>query len=97
MKALDSWAQMTRENDPAYQRQQREKRRREEQRKEQAERKSFLTRRVLLPAEGITGRTVAAVLQSLNKQITAAHMNLKVERFVVDDREIKVIFKEDDK
>ncbi|GGA56588.1 hypothetical protein GCM10007416_32260 [Kroppenstedtia guangzhouensis] len=91
-KALDSWAQMTRENDPAYQRQQREKR----QRKEQAERISFLTRRVLLP-EKMTGRTLAAVLQSLNKQITAAHMNLKVERFVVDDREIKVIFKGDDK
>lgn len=96
MKALDSWAQMTRENDPAYQRQQREKRRREEQRKEQAERKSFLTRWVMLP-EKMTGRTLAAVLQSLNKQITAAHMDLKVEQFVIDEREIKVTFKEDDK
>ena len=96
MKVLDSWAQMTRENDPVYQRQQREKRRREEQRKEQAERKSFLNRWVMLP-EKMTGRTLAAVLQSLNKQITAAHMNLKVERFEVDEREIKVIFKGDDK
>lgn len=95
MKALDSWAQMTRENDPEFQRQQREKKRREEQSKELAERKSFLTRRVLLPKEGITGRTVATVLQSLNKQITAAHMDLKVEQMTIDEREIKVTFKEE--
>lgn len=92
-KSLDSWAQEIRENDPAYQWKQREKHKQEQQRKEQAERKAFLNRRVLMP-EGMTGRGLAAVLDSLYRQLTAGHMGLKIERFVVDEREIKVTFKE---
>lgn len=95
-RALDVWREEVRGHDPKYQRKLKEEAERKRRREESAKRKTFLTRRVKLPAEGMNGRALSAALRSLEKQITTDHLNLRVDSFSLEGNELKIIFEEEE-
>jgi hypothetical protein len=94
-RSLDAWAQAVRNNDPEYQKKQKALAIKRQRQQEKKKSKAILTRRVLLPQGKLTGRTLSALLRSLERQITVKHLELKVEELVIDGKQIRVKFKED--